>query len=454
MILGFYVTAKKREAHRLIRILTPHTKRSAINPLFEPSLLFPSQAASFTNSIMAMSSQVSSPRITPLWRATQVAMDEQVPFVKQASTWWADATPCAQQALRQAALQLVALVPLSGGAAATTGIPTWRLDITLAVPQVPIASAATLHCQLHDEALQAEIQACLAQVQRLNSNATWLPPRVDRVVGGFASLNGGNDSQDTTRRGLCMVIAQLSISSVEQQQPCAPLSLFQALLTNRVPTPAVPLVSESSFSSSDASETLQRQPSNGMTPKVSLPASSMELLALVSAEIHERRRSFPEPKTAMPPSPASDPKTVSKRRTSNGSVFISDQDSCEDEERRDEEAPRPSARVTSTGRSRPKVLVQHHYRDFSRLAPPSDDEATTAPCPSLAPFPLKLHLTLEQIERDGLAHIISWLPHGRSFKIHDSQLFLQVILPKVRHERLSCQNSRLALSHALFPLVS
>eukprot|EP00551_Chaetoceros_affinis_P017344 CAMPEP_0203701122 /NCGR_PEP_ID=MMETSP0091-20130426/34166_1 /ASSEMBLY_ACC=CAM_ASM_001089 /TAXON_ID=426623 /ORGANISM="Chaetoceros affinis, Strain CCMP159" /LENGTH=95 /DNA_ID=CAMNT_0050574733 /DNA_START=182 /DNA_END=466 /DNA_ORIENTATION=+ len=34
------------------------------------------------------------------------------------------------------------------------------------------------------------------------------------------------------------------------------------------------------------------------------------------------------------------------------------------------------------------------------------------------PFPLKLQIVLKVTEKLGQQHIISWLPHGRSFMIH------------------------------------
>jgi hypothetical protein len=45
-------------------------------------------------------------------------------------------------------------------------------------------------------------------------------------------------------------------------------------------------------------------------------------------------------------------------------------------------------------------------------------------------FPLKLHETLTQIEKDGYDDIIGWLPHGRSFKIHKQKEFTDIILPR------------------------
>lgn len=45
-------------------------------------------------------------------------------------------------------------------------------------------------------------------------------------------------------------------------------------------------------------------------------------------------------------------------------------------------------------------------------------------------FPLKLHAVLDQVEADGLAHVISWQPHGRSFVIHQPKEFVDLVMPK------------------------
>jgi HSF-type DNA-binding len=46
------------------------------------------------------------------------------------------------------------------------------------------------------------------------------------------------------------------------------------------------------------------------------------------------------------------------------------------------------------------------------------------------PFPLKLHEMLDQIEADGLSHVISWQAHGRAFMVHDPKEFVSHVMPK------------------------
>lgn len=44
-------------------------------------------------------------------------------------------------------------------------------------------------------------------------------------------------------------------------------------------------------------------------------------------------------------------------------------------------------------------------------------------------FPRKLHMMLEQVEVDGLSSIVSWLPCGTMFKVHQKEAFASIVLP-------------------------
>ena len=46
------------------------------------------------------------------------------------------------------------------------------------------------------------------------------------------------------------------------------------------------------------------------------------------------------------------------------------------------------------------------------------------------PFPIKLHRMLDQTEDEGLDSVVSWLSHGRAFKIHKPKMFALSIMPK------------------------
>ena len=86
--------------------------------------------------------------------------------------------------------------------------------------------------------------------------------------------------------------------------------------------------------------------------------------------------------------------------------------------------------------------MHHVYKDLSHVTE-SEEEATvtellrqpsvpiTARChPNFdLTFPVKLHYMLSEIEADGLAHIVSWQPHGRCILVHKQEEFVKRILP-------------------------
>ena len=44
-------------------------------------------------------------------------------------------------------------------------------------------------------------------------------------------------------------------------------------------------------------------------------------------------------------------------------------------------------------------------------------------------FPWKLHEMLELADQEGFESIVSWLPNGRSFKVHNPIVFVEKIMP-------------------------
>ena len=83
-------------------------------------------------------------------------------------------------------------------------------------------------------------------------------------------------------------------------------------------------------------------------------------------------------------------------------------------------------------RSSKDNLESRRYRDLSML---TDEEAVahikykTMVGRNKALFPVKLHKVIQNTERYGFSTIISWLPHGRAFKIHDDDAFLEKVMP-------------------------
>ena len=49
----------------------------------------------------------------------------------------------------------------------------------------------------------------------------------------------------------------------------------------------------------------------------------------------------------------------------------------------------------------------------------------TGKAPKKAEFPIKLHKMLDEVDRD----VVSWLPHGRAFRVNDTETFVEDVLP-------------------------
>jgi hypothetical protein len=88
-----------------------------------------------------------------------------------------------------------------------------------------------------------------------------------------------------------------------------------------------------------------------------------------------------------------------------------------------------------TAKNHDRHFVVHNYHDHALdtgnldLGESSEDHLRRRGGVSIA-FPLKLHSVLEQVEADGLAHIVSWQGHGRAFLIHNPIEFVDHIMPR------------------------
>jgi hypothetical protein len=89
-----------------------------------------------------------------------------------------------------------------------------------------------------------------------------------------------------------------------------------------------------------------------------------------------------------------------------------------------------------TAKMNDRHFVVHNYHDHAcdtdepeETSPQEDSNQRRRGGVSVA-FPVKLHAVLDQVEADGLAHVVSWMPHGRCFVIHDPKEFVDHIMPK------------------------
>jgi len=104
----------------------------------------------------------------------------------------------------------------------------------------------------------------------------------------------------------------------------------------------------------------------------------------------------------------------------------------------DQEKPRPKRRRKpqkpgKTAKQNDRHFVVHNYHDHANDADENDmesDDAHRRRGGVSVAFPMKLHAVLDQVEADGLAHVISWQHHGRCFIVHKPKEFVDHVMPK------------------------
>lgn len=106
------------------------------------------------------------------------------------------------------------------------------------------------------------------------------------------------------------------------------------------------------------------------------------------------------------------------------------------------EKPRPKRRRKpqkpgKTAKNNERHFVVHNYHDHSHddedhsdFVEDVDDANQRRRGGVSIAFPLKLHSVLDQVEIDGLSHVISWQKHGRAFVIHKPKEFVDHVMPK------------------------
>jgi len=89
----------------------------------------------------------------------------------------------------------------------------------------------------------------------------------------------------------------------------------------------------------------------------------------------------------------------------------------------------PSSATASTSsptEPTPPRRVDHTYRDYSDFPLEDNGNNRRSMHRNKENFPSKLHHILSSSE---YSHIISWMPHGRAWRIHNRPLFLETIIP-------------------------
>ena len=88
-----------------------------------------------------------------------------------------------------------------------------------------------------------------------------------------------------------------------------------------------------------------------------------------------------------------------------------------------------------------KTPVDHSYEDHlnDRLVQVRENRT------SLEQFPEKMHKLLSDAEEKGLQDVVSWMPHGRSFKVHQKDKFLEIASEYFSQTKLSSFQRQLTL---------
>lgn len=83
-----------------------------------------------------------------------------------------------------------------------------------------------------------------------------------------------------------------------------------------------------------------------------------------------------------------------------------------------------------------KSVIQHDYHDHSTEDETSCKKRIVSRGGVTTPFPMKLFSMLEHIDEvdQDLSDVISWLPHGRAFKVHKPKKFADTVLPRFFHQ--------------------
>lgn len=82
-----------------------------------------------------------------------------------------------------------------------------------------------------------------------------------------------------------------------------------------------------------------------------------------------------------------------------------------------------------TAKQNDRHFVVHDYHDHGNDQDDDQSDPHDRRGGVSISFPIKLHNILDQVEADGLSHIISWQPHGRCFVIHKPKEFADFIMP-------------------------
>lgn len=298
-----------------------------------------------------------------------------------------DATEASVRAVQDALRQSVLSLPNQSS-------QRWQIYIKLGVPPQQNGSSASLE----------PMTVNLARLRSVLPAAFTLMP-INVVVGGL--WVGGNQSSGD----MCTTVASVTIQRVAAAaQP-----------TRRAtPLPRPPQLKAPSLT---ASPKFRLQQKSQHTDKPNQAFTSMDLLARISEEVSQSRAHTVSPPTV--------PHGFTSRIPVDPSSTVQDLSSTfQGSSSSEKSATENLSPAGSEGNNR-KQYVQHNYTDHSQEKPKATDGALVLAGKNYnTAFPAKLYEVLSKLDQDGRGHIMSWQPHGRSFKIHKPQEFVDLVLPQ------------------------
>lgn len=162
----------------------------------------------------------------------------------------------------------------------------------------------------------------------------------------------------------------------------------------------------------------------------------LQPLPFIPAQSSQRHDTLPEPLTGtLVRAPPSMPllATIASNATSASTITTPQ---CAYAEKLPPKRRRKPQKPGLTANNHSRHFVLHHYHDHAfdvdqdQQVEESSEEQRHRHRGGAVAFPIKLHEVLDQVEASGLAHVISWRPHGRCFMIHKPKEFVAYVMPK------------------------
>ena len=345
------------------------------------------------------------------------------------SSW--DATEASLRALRDAMERSTLRLPYL----ATLSDAQLQLHVKLGVP--PKSPA------LPTQPMVVDLAAVTAVLPR--SIPLDLPIQV--VVGGLAvpGVEGGEPP-------VCAAIASVSIQTVPDPIVPAQRAMEQspwAQLTNQEPEqrklPAQSVEATSTPGRVDSSMDILAHISSAVRENPDIVSCHIPFAATAAARdnpgIVSGRTSFDAAISAARIAEAAEEhshKDLAASEEDTSTEASSQGEHDQEQQQSTESPPKPKLRPGLTGKKNTRRFVEHNYHDHAHDKPLPGENAYGPIGGDNMAFPFKMHDTLTRIDADGYSDIMSWMPHGRSFKIHDLDGFHDHILPMYfRHSKKS-----------------